>query len=186
MRIRITLLFKYRYGSESSIKKTWKKITLWRVFFTWKKLKIAQKKETMDLLQIYFIRKNFPPGSGSMPTALVKTFRSNIDLRPLAQALDARVSVTPCRQNKKKFETIRQFCGAGAGLFWWSRRKWAGSGLMLCDLGALRWQSWDISYNFIQIITIFAQIERKKRYIWKKVKLSCFIFQNCIFFIKFV
>ena len=77
---------------------------------------------------------------------------------------------------------------AGAGLFCWSRSRWkgAGSGLLLCDLGVLRWQSCGNSYNFSQIITIVTQIERTNRYTFRKVQLSSFIFQNWFFFFKFV
>ena len=59
------------------------------------------------------------------------------------------------------------FAGAGAG-----------SGLLLCDLRVLRWQSCGDSYNFRQFITIFTQIERTNRYTFRKVQLSSFIFQN--------
>ena len=56
-----------------------------------------------------------------------------------------------------------------------------GSGLLLCDLGILRWQSCDNSYSFSQISTIVMQIEIKKliRYIHLKSKIIFFIF--CIF-----
>ena len=68
----------------------------------------------------------------------------------------------------------KQCCGAGAGLFCWSRWKGAGSGSgrLLCDLRVLRWQSRGNYYNFSQIITIVTQIERKNKYTFRKVQLS--------------
>ena len=47
-----------------------------------------------------------------------------------------------------KFRVI-QCCEAGAGLSCWNRSwlKSSGSGLLLCDLGVLWWQSCDNSYN---------------------------------------
>ena len=54
----------------------------------------------------------------------------------------------------------------------------AGSGLLLCDLGVLRWHKCGNSYNFSQITTIVTQIERTNRYTFRKKQLSSFIFQN--------
>ena len=40
-----------------------------------------------------------------------------------------------------------QCCGAGAGIFCWRQRKSSGSGLLLCGLEVLWWQSSDNSYK---------------------------------------
>ena len=60
--------------------------------------------------------------------------------------------------------TYHQCCGAG--LFFWSRSrlKCTGSGLLLCDIGVLRWQSCDNSYNLSQIITICTSVADPDRY----------------------
>ena len=57
----------------------------------------------------------------------------------------------------------------------WSRSRRKGAGLLLCDLGVLRWQRCGN-----QIITIVTLIERtnRYRYTFRKVQLSPFIFQN--------
>ena len=59
---------------------------------------------------------------------------------------------------------ISQCCGAGAGIFWMSRirLKVSGSRLLLCDLGDLRWQSCDNTYNFSPILTISYTNWKKK------------------------
>ena len=69
-----------------------------------------------------------------------------------------------------------QCCGAGTGIFCRSRLKSTGSGLLLCDLGVLWWQSCYNSYNVSQILTVFTQIERQNRYTLKKRKMIYFIF----------
>ena len=46
-----------------------------------------------------------------------------------------------------------------------SRLKCTGSGLLLCDIGVLRWQSCDNSYNFSQIITICTSVADPDRYL---------------------
>ena len=76
---------------------------------------------------------------------------------------------------------LGQCCGAG--FFCWrrSRCKLTGAGLLLCDLGVLRWQNCDNSYNFRQILTIFKfYTYRKKQQVHfkKKVKLSSFFYKT--------
>ena len=68
-----------------------------------------------------------------------------------------------------------------AGLFCWSRQVKMNrlrAACCMCEWGC------DNSYNFTQIITTVTQIERKKKSTIKKVKLSSFIFQNCIYCLK--
>ena len=61
-----------------------------------------------------------------------------------------------------------------------------GSGLFLCDLGVLRWQSCDNSYNWSQYITLtnFSSSHKLKKirtYTLKKEKFSFFFFKTVFF-----
>ena len=80
-----------------------------------------------------------------------------------------------------------RYCVAVAGLFCWSRSrwKWAGSGLLLCNLGVLRWESWTILIILVKLYQLLHKL--KEKYYGTLKKKNIFLYFSKLYFLcKFV